>query len=157
MFRQYYKRPYFLPPMAEATEGNWFIVSSGKNRTLSVSFSLWGVLDYPFITECYETLASSNNMIHFTPSNVLILFVCSMQVSWETSATWIAQVSTENYFFSSKQIYPIRSISGVILIFLSFPAICSGQKFCQIPLDTNWYLQKHLPQNYGETGSRTSL
>lgn len=39
MFRQYYRRPYFLPPMAEAVEENWFIVSSGESKTLSVSFS----------------------------------------------------------------------------------------------------------------------
>ena len=39
MFRQYYRRPYFLPPMAEAVEGNWFIVSSGESKTLSVSIS----------------------------------------------------------------------------------------------------------------------
>lgn len=39
VFRQYYRRPYFLPPMAEAVEGNWFIVSSGENKTLNVSFS----------------------------------------------------------------------------------------------------------------------
>ena len=39
VFRQYYKRPYFLPPMAEAVEGNWFLVSSGENKILHVSFS----------------------------------------------------------------------------------------------------------------------
>ena len=39
VFRQYYRRPYFLPPMAEAVEGNWFLVSSGENQTLNVSFS----------------------------------------------------------------------------------------------------------------------
>lgn len=39
VFRQYYRRPYFLPPMTEATEGNWFIVSKAENKTLSVSFS----------------------------------------------------------------------------------------------------------------------
>jgi len=38
VFRQYYRRPYFLPPMAEATEGNWFIVSSAQNKTLHVSW-----------------------------------------------------------------------------------------------------------------------
>ena len=38
VFRQYYRRPYFLPPMAEAVEGNWFLVSSGENKTLNVSF-----------------------------------------------------------------------------------------------------------------------
>ena len=37
VFRKYYRRPYFLPPMAEATEGNWFIVSSAQNKTLHVS------------------------------------------------------------------------------------------------------------------------
>lgn len=44
VFRQYYRRPYFLPPMAEASEGNWFIVSSGENKTLNVRFcrsSFW--------------------------------------------------------------------------------------------------------------------
>ncbi|KAJ7392637.1 hypothetical protein OS493_010288 [Desmophyllum pertusum] len=30
VFRQYYRRPYFLPPMTEATEGNWFIVSKAE-------------------------------------------------------------------------------------------------------------------------------
>ena len=39
MFRQYYRRPYFLPPMAEAVEENWFIVSSGESKTLNVSIS----------------------------------------------------------------------------------------------------------------------
>ena len=43
VFRQYYRRPYFLPPMAEATEGNWFIVSSAQNKTLHVSF-YWELL-----------------------------------------------------------------------------------------------------------------
>ncbi|KAL9963633.1 hypothetical protein ACROYT_G027159 [Oculina patagonica] len=38
VFRQYYRRPYFLPPMAEATEGNWFIVSSEESKTLTVSW-----------------------------------------------------------------------------------------------------------------------
>lgn len=38
VFRKYYRRPYFMPPMTEATEGNWFIVSLGENKTLSVSF-----------------------------------------------------------------------------------------------------------------------
>ena len=38
VFRQYYRRPYFLPPMAEAVEGNWFLVSSGENQSLNVSF-----------------------------------------------------------------------------------------------------------------------
>ena len=38
VFRHYYRRPYFLPPMAEAVEGNWFLVSSGENDTLDVSF-----------------------------------------------------------------------------------------------------------------------
>lgn len=37
VLRKYYKRPYFLPPMAEAVEGNWFIVSSAQNMTLHVS------------------------------------------------------------------------------------------------------------------------
>lgn len=36
VLRKYYKRPYFLPPMAEAIEGNWFIVSSAQNMTLHV-------------------------------------------------------------------------------------------------------------------------
>ena len=40
MFRQYYRRPYFLPPMAEADEGNWFIVSTGENKRLNVSHHL---------------------------------------------------------------------------------------------------------------------
>ena len=39
VFRQYYRRPYFLPPMAEAVEENWFIVSSGESKTLNVSIS----------------------------------------------------------------------------------------------------------------------
>ncbi|XP_068685909.1 uncharacterized protein [Montipora foliosa] len=38
LFRKYYRRPYFLPPMAEATEGNFFIVSLEQNKTLHVSW-----------------------------------------------------------------------------------------------------------------------
>lgn len=37
VLRKYHKRPYFLPPMAEGVEGNWFIVSSAQNMTLQVS------------------------------------------------------------------------------------------------------------------------
>ncbi|XP_067036007.1 uncharacterized protein [Acropora muricata] len=38
LFRKYYRRPYFLPPMAEATEGNFFIVSMGQKKSLHVSW-----------------------------------------------------------------------------------------------------------------------
>lgn len=38
LFRKYYRRPYFMPPMTEGTEGNWFIVSLGENKTLSVNW-----------------------------------------------------------------------------------------------------------------------
>lgn len=36
LFRKYYRRPYFFPPMAEATEGNFFIVSMGQKKSLQV-------------------------------------------------------------------------------------------------------------------------
>ncbi|XP_031554788.1 uncharacterized protein LOC116291718 [Actinia tenebrosa] len=38
-FRQFYRRPYFLPPMVEADEGNWMIVSSGGSKSLRVSWA----------------------------------------------------------------------------------------------------------------------
>ncbi|KAK3754034.1 hypothetical protein QZH41_020301, partial [Actinostola sp. cb2023] len=34
--RKFYRRPYFLPPMVEAAEGNWMIISSGGSKSLKV-------------------------------------------------------------------------------------------------------------------------
>ena len=41
VLRKYYKRPYFLPPMAEAVEGNWFIVSSAQNMNVVAQSYVW--------------------------------------------------------------------------------------------------------------------
>lgn len=36
VFRKFYQRPYFLPPMVESDEANFLIVSSGGSKTLKV-------------------------------------------------------------------------------------------------------------------------